>query len=55
MKTLLDGEGDHYPYLPSTIAVLTITVKFAAITTLQMDGVSTTVSFGYQAQKGNLQ
>ena len=55
METLLDGEGYHYPYRPSTIAVLTVTVKVVAITTLQMDRFSTTISFGYQIQKWNLQ
>ena len=55
METLLDREGYHYPYQPSTIGVLTVTVKVAAVTTLQMDGFSTIVSFGYQVQKGNLQ
>ena len=55
METLLDGEGDHYPYRPSTVTVLIVTVKVAEITTLQMDGFSTKVSFGYQVQKGNLQ
>lgn len=48
METLLDGEGDHYPYRPSTIVVLTVTVKVEEITTLQTDGFSTKVSFGYQ-------
>jgi len=55
METLLDGEGEHFPYQPSTIIVLTVTVKVVAIMTLQMDGLSTIVSFGYQVQKGNLQ
>ena len=55
METLLDGEGDHYPYHPSTIAILTVTVKVAAIMTLQMDWFPTTVSFGYRAKKGNVQ
>ena len=55
METLLDGEGDHYPYRPSTIAVLIVTITVAAITALQMDGYSITISFGYQVQKGNLQ
>ena len=55
METLLDGERDHYPHRTSTIVVLTVTVKAAAITTLQMDGFSTTVSFDYQVQKGNIQ
>ena len=54
-KHFLFGEGDHYPYRPSTIAVLIVTVKVAAITTLQMDGFSTIVSFSYKIQKGNLQ
>ena len=55
METLLNGKGDHYPYEPSTIAVLIVTVEVAAVTTFQVDGFSTTVSFGYQVQKGNLQ
>ena len=41
---------DHQP-----LQVLTVTVQVATITTLQMDGFSTTVSFGYQVQKWNLQ
>ena len=52
MEALFDGERDHYPYRPSTILVLTITVKVAAIKTFQMDGISTKISFGYQVQKG---
>ena len=48
MEALLDGERDHYPYRSLAIAVLTITVKAAAIKTFQMDGISTTISFGYQ-------
>ena len=55
MEALFDGERDHYPYQPLAIAVLTITVKVAAIKTFQMDGFYTTISFGYQVQKGNLQ
>ena len=55
METLLDGEGDHHPYQPSTIALLTATIKVEEITTLQMDGFSTIISFGYQVKKGNLQ
>jgi len=48
MEELFDGEGDHHPYRPSTIAVLAVIVKVAAITTFQMDGFSTTISFGYE-------
>ena len=55
MATLFDGEGDHYPYQPSTIAVITITVKVATIKTFEMDGISTKISFGYQLKKWNLQ
>ena len=55
MEALFDGEIFHYPYRPSAIAVLTITVKVVAIKTFQMDGISTKISFGYQVQKGNLQ
>jgi len=48
MEALFDGEGNHHPYRPSIIAILTVTVKVAAVTTFQMDGFSTTISFGYQ-------
>ena len=48
MEAIFDGEGYHYPYRPLAIAVLTITVKVAAIKTFQMDGISTKNSFGYE-------
>jgi len=37
---------------PPTIAILTVTVKVAAVMTLHMDGFSTKISFGYQVKKG---
>ena len=55
MKTLRDGEGDHYQYQPSIIALFTVTFEVAIVTTLQMDGFYTKISFGYQVQKWNLQ
>jgi len=33
MEALFNGEGDHHPYQPSTIAVFTVTVKVVAVTT----------------------
>ena len=55
MEALFDGEGDHHPYRPSTIAILIVTVKVAKVTKFHMDGSPTTISFGYQVLKGNLQ
>ena len=48
MEALFDGERDHYPYRPLAIAVLTVTIKVAAIKTFHMDGISTKIQFGYQ-------
>jgi len=47
MEALFDWKGDHHPYQPSTIVVFTVTIKVATVMTFQMDGFSTTISFGY--------
>ena len=48
MEALFYGEGDHYPYQPSAIVVLTVTIKLLVIKKIHMDGITTTIPFGYQ-------
>jgi hypothetical protein len=52
MESLLVGEGNHYTYRSPTLTVSSRTNQIEEISTLQVDGFSTTVSLGNQIQKG---
>jgi hypothetical protein len=52
METLLVIEGNNHTYRSPTLAESPSTNQTATISTLQMDGFSTTISFGNQVKKG---
>jgi hypothetical protein len=52
MKELLVREGNNYTYKSPTIKVSSSTDQAAIISTLQMDGFSTKISFSNQVQEG---
>ena len=52
MENLSDGKGDSNPHRSPTITVLFGPNKATLDETLQVDGVSTTISFGEQEQEG---
>jgi hypothetical protein len=52
MEALLVREGNNHTYRSPALTVSLDRNQIATISTLQMDGVSTTISFGDQVQKG---
>jgi hypothetical protein len=52
MKALLVREGKNYTYRSPTLTIFSSTNQIATILALQMDGFSTTISFGNQVQEG---
>ena len=52
MEALLVREGNNHTYRSSTLTVSPSTKQIATISTLQMDGFSTTISFGNKVQEG---
>jgi hypothetical protein len=52
MEVLLVREGNNYTYRSPTLTVSLNTNQTATISTLQMGGFSTTISFGNQVQEG---
>jgi hypothetical protein len=52
MEALLVREGNNHTYKSSTLTISPSTNQTATISTLQMDGFPTTISFGNQVQKG---
>jgi hypothetical protein len=48
MEALLNGKGDNNSYRSSTITVFAVTDQATTVTTLQVDGFLTTISFGNQ-------
>ena len=52
MESLLVREGKHHAYRSPTLIVSPSTNQIATISTLQMDGFPTIISFGNQVQKG---
>ena len=46
MEALLNGKGDDKSYKSSTITFFIVIDQATTVTTLQVDGFSTTVSFG---------
>jgi hypothetical protein len=52
MEALLVREGNNYTYRSPTLTISSSTDQTATISTLQMDGFSTTISFGNQVQEG---
>ena len=52
MKTLLIREGNNHTYRSPTLTVSSRKDQIATISTLQVDGFSTTISLGNQVQKG---
>jgi hypothetical protein len=52
MEALLVREGNNHTYISPTLIVSPSTNQTTTISTLQMDGFPTTISFGNQVQKG---
>jgi hypothetical protein len=52
MEALLVREGNIHTYRSSTLTVSPRKNQAATISTLQMDGLSSIISFGNQIQKG---
>jgi hypothetical protein len=52
MEALLVREGNNHTYRSPSLTVCSSTDQIETISTLQVDGFSTTISFGNQLQKG---
>jgi hypothetical protein len=52
MEELLVREGNNHTYISSTLTVSPRTNQIATISTLQMDGFHTKISFGNQEENG---
>jgi hypothetical protein len=52
MEEILVREGNNHTYISPSLIVSPGTDQIATISTLHMDGVSTTISLGDQVKKG---